>query len=74
MVSRLGSCLVAITTSLGLCAIGQATTQSPAQSDRTKLLGLQREAVELLLGPRELMPPGTSRGARLSMRHSGSRH
>ena len=46
--SRLGSCLVAITTSLGLCAIGQATTQSPAQSDRTRLLGLQREAVELL--------------------------
>jgi enediyne biosynthesis protein E4 len=47
-VTRLGSCLVAITTSLGLCAIGQATTQSPAQSDRTELLGLQREAVELL--------------------------
>jgi enediyne biosynthesis protein E4 len=57
---RVGSCLVAITTSLGLCAIGQATTQSPAQSDRTKLLGLQREAVELLKRAAQTDVPGNA--------------
>ena len=56
--SPLGSCLVAIATALGLCAIGQATTQSPAQSDRTRLLGLQREAVELLTRAARTDVPG----------------
>ena len=56
--SRLGSCLFAITTSLGLCAIGQATTQSPAQSDRARLLGLQQEAVELLKQAARTDAPG----------------
>ena len=55
--SRLG--LVAIATSVGLCAIGQATTQSPAPSDRTRLLGLQREAVELLKRAAQTDVPGT---------------
>jgi hypothetical protein len=50
---RFRSCLVAFAASLGLCAIGAATTQSPGRSpaavpDRTRLLGLQREAVSLL--------------------------
>jgi hypothetical protein len=50
---RFGFCLVAFVTSLGLCAIGPAATQSQVRSpaaipDRTRLLGLQREAVSLL--------------------------
>jgi enediyne biosynthesis protein E4 len=44
-----GSCLFALITSVAWCAIGSATTQSPvAVPDRTRLLGLQREAVSLL--------------------------
>ena len=58
---RLASCLVAITTSLGLCAIGQAT-QSPGRSpllpDRARLLGLQRQAVELLTQAAQVDIPG----------------
>jgi enediyne biosynthesis protein E4 len=50
---RFGSCLVALATALGLCAIGPATAQSPGRSpaavaDRARLLDLQRQAVSLL--------------------------
>jgi len=46
--ARSRSCLLALAACLGLCAVGAAMTQAPPDSNRARLMGIQREAVSLL--------------------------